>query len=165
MLGPVSSPLLSRWEPEQERTPWLMVVSINPPTIDLPGLQKKKIKRILFPAFITDSERGNVVGRSLTPDLCSQGLLPWIHSRTAKTLQIWVRSLIGCPDNRETSLCYVGGPDFHLVSSCQQTDHWPKRKSERAEASEKSDGNCCLEDANVHVSGKRKHWLHSTENQ
>lgn len=164
MLGPVSSPLLSRWQPEQERTPWLMVVSINTPTIDLPGLQKK-IKRILFPAFITDSERGNVVGRSLTPDLCSQGLLPWIHSRTAKTLQIWVRSLIGCPDNRETSLCYVGGPDFHLVSSCQQTDHWPKRKSERAEASEKSDGNCCLEDANVHVSGKRKHWLHSTENQ
>lgn len=126
---------------------------------------RKKIKRILFPAFITDSERGNVVGRSLTPDLCSQGLLPWIHSRTAKTLQIWVRSLIGCPDNRETSLCYVGGPDFHLVSSCQQTDHWPKRKSERAEASEKFDGNCCLEDVNVHVSGKRKHWLHSTENQ
>lgn len=164
MLGPVSSPLLSRWQPEQERTPWLMVVSINSPTIDLPGLQKK-IKRILFPAFITDSERGNVVGRSLTPDLCSQGLLPWIHSRTAKTLQIWVRSLIGCPDNRETSLCYVGGPDFHLVSSCQQTDHWPKRKSERAEASEKFDGNCCLEDVNVHVSGKRKHWLHSTENQ
>lgn len=42
VLGPVSSsPLLSRWQPEQERTPWLMVVSINPPTIDLPGLQKK----------------------------------------------------------------------------------------------------------------------------